>query len=173
MTSSPYLRTPWHWNRRPFQAQSYLKLKQSLMTLKSNWLTIWCKQCPIWHSLLFLSLHYGTHCGFQASLNVIAITPLIPLTTISSTFYDPRTISFGRGNHGSQEGNTLCQVEEGITTLLDHLLSGPNRSGFATKVDWGLVIDPNPQDMFIMTWPKQGVWCNSGGTSFQACLKWS
>jgi len=56
----------------------------------------------------------------------------------------PKTISLGRGHHGSHEGDALYQVEEWdndhywITCQMDY--TGVE---FSTQVDRSLVIDPN------------------------------
>jgi len=90
------------------------------------------------------------------------ISPSLPsfLPTHNFHVYDPETISFGRGHHRSQEVNTLVRVEARdcnhywITCHMDY--TGVK---FSTRVDWGLVIDPNPQDMLSqLDWVGSLMW---------------
>ena len=100
--------------------------------------------------------HHGTpcystayHCGFPAYIKWYCYrSHNSHWLTISSMFMTPETISFGGGHHGSQEGNTLYQVEEWdhehycMTCWMDY--TGVE---FSIRVNQSLVIDPNPQDM--------------------------
>ena len=128
VTSSPYLRTPltlrWKTSPSPTIPSSW-NSPSSLLDQPFN-----VSSAPSWHSLLFLSLH-PWHPLWFLSLHLMILPSLLSflLTHYFLHFYDPRDHIIGRGHHGSQEGNMLCQGRgKGLRPLLYHLLCGLHRS---------------------------------------------
>jgi len=126
-----------------------LRLKWSIQSLQSTW----CKQCPSWHVPLILSLLLWYPLWFPSFLApasiILPLLPFIPTDpTIPSTSTTPKTISLGRGHHGSWEGTCFIRVEDRddnhywITCWKDN--TGVE---FSIGVGRDLVIDPNPHDI--------------------------
>jgi len=129
------------------QTQSYPQVASSIRSLRSTQQ----EQCPIMHFLLILSLLLCTHCGFKLTaptFNDFSIAPIIPTDHYFLHVYNPKTISHGRGHHGSQEGTHFIRVENGMmTTIGSPAVWITQESSSQLKFGWDLVIDPNPQDM--------------------------
>jgi len=108
---------------------------------------------PSWHLLLILSLLLWYPLWFPSLLHLHPmILPSLPAFLLTHYFlhiYDPRdhiiwerTSQKSGGEHAYQVEGRMDDDHYWITCWVDY--TGVE---FSTRVNWGLVIDPNPQDM--------------------------
>jgi len=130
MPLDPYLRIPrtlkWMTSPSPIPSSDWNSwfYHSSLLNVSS---------APSWHFPLILSLLHQYPLWFPSFLClhpiILPSLPLFQSTHYSLHVYDPKTISLGRGHHGSWEGNALYQGRRsGWWLLLDHLPNGQHRS---------------------------------------------